>query len=62
MARQRFVDAVVDDLLNKVIGAGGIGVHAGAFSDRIKTGEYFYSIGVVTVAHKLRVLKRAEVC
>jgi hypothetical protein len=39
MARQRLVDAVVDDLLAEVIGPGGVCVHAGATTHRFEAIE-----------------------
>src|SRR5690606_2586854 len=55
---ERFVNTVVDNFLHQVVGSGGIGIHAGAFTHRIKAGEDFNSIGVITFAHKPVVLKR----
>ena len=38
---QRLIDTVVDNLLGKVIGAGRIGVHTGAFAHRLKSRKDF---------------------
>ena len=51
MARQGFIDAVVDDFLHEVIGPRGIGVHAWSLADRVQAGQYFDGIGIVRSAH-----------
>ena len=45
--RQRLVDRVVDDFLSQVIGAGGVGIHAGTLADRLQTSQDFNSVSVV---------------
>ncbi|ENY73775.1 hypothetical protein G114_01944 [Aeromonas diversa CDC 2478-85] len=47
VARQGLVDAVVDDLLTQVVGAGGVGVHAGATSHRLQAIKDLNGIGIV---------------
>ena len=51
MAGQRLVHRVVDDFLRQVVGARGVGVHAGPALDRVKAGKDFDVGGVVTTAH-----------
>ena len=51
VARQRFVDAVVDDLLTEVIGPGGVGIHAGAATHRFKAIEDLNGIRIVLSRH-----------
>ena len=34
---QRFVHRVIDDFLRQMVGAGGVGVHARAFTDGVET-------------------------
>jgi hypothetical protein len=51
MPGQRLVHRVVDDLLRQVIGARGVGVHAGAALDRLQAGEDFDVGGVVARIH-----------
>src|SRR5690606_12737395 len=48
---QGLVDRVVDHFLHQVVGAGRVGVHAGAALDRIQAGEDFDVDGVVARAH-----------
>ena len=49
VARNGFIDAVVDDFLNKMIGAGGIGIHARALAHRVQAGQNFNIGGRVAV-------------
>ncbi|MND87283.1 hypothetical protein D3C80_792780 [compost metagenome] len=51
MARQRLVDAVVDDLLAEVIGPGGVCVHAGAATHRFEAIEDLNGIRIVLSGH-----------
>ena len=41
MAGQGLVDAVVDDLLGQVVGAGGVGVHPRALAHRVEAAQDF---------------------
>ena len=41
------VDTVVDDLLGKMIGATGIGIHTGAFTHRLQSAKNLYRRGIV---------------
>ena len=52
VAGQGFVDAVVDDFLGQVVGAGGVGVHPRALAHRVEAGKDFDVFGVVTGAHR----------
>ena len=45
--RQRLVDRVIDDFLSQMIGAGGVGIHAGTLADRFQTSQNFDSVSVV---------------
>ena len=58
MAGQGLVDAVVDDFLRQVIGAGGIGVHAGALAHRFEAGQDFDGSGVVGLIHQARACRK----
>src|SRR3569623_178402 len=51
VAGDRLVDAIVDHLLGKVIGAAGVGVHTGALAHRFETGQHLDGGGVVITAH-----------
>ena len=53
VARHRFVDTVVDDLLNQVIGARSVRVHTGALSDGLQPGENLDIGCIVTIRHVL---------
>ena len=48
---QRFIDAVVDDLLAEVVGPGGVGIHAGAATHRFKAIEDLNGIRIVLSRH-----------
>ena len=41
VAGQCFVDAVVDNFLRQMVGAGGVGVHARTLAHRLKASEDF---------------------
>ena len=47
MPGQRFVDAVVDDFLRKVVRPTGVGVHARAFTHRVEAREDFDGVCVI---------------
>ena len=51
MSCERLVDAIVDYLLHEVVGARGIGIHAGSLTYGVEPGQNFNSVGVVGVAH-----------
>jgi len=51
VAGQRLVHRVVHHFLRQMVGAGGIGVHAGPAFDRVKAGQDFDIGGIVTAAH-----------
>ena len=52
MPGQRLVDTVVDNFLGQMVGASGVGVHAGALAHRLKPGEDFNIFrGVVAHAY-----------
>jgi len=53
IARQGFVNTVVDNFLDQVIGLGGIGVHAGAALYRLKSLQDFDILGLVLFSHVL---------
>src|SRR5690606_21017063 len=48
---ERFIDRVVDHFLGKVVGALGVGVHAGALAHRLEAGENFDILGSIVIAH-----------
>ena len=41
MTGNRLIHTIVDDFLRQVIGARGVGIHTGAFFDRIQAGQDF---------------------
>ena len=51
---KRFIDAVVDDFLREVVGAGGVGVHARSATDGVKAFEYVDVGGAVVIHAGLR--------
>lgn len=51
VAGQCFVHRIVDHFLRQMVGAGCVGVHAGAAFDRIQTREDFNISGVVAGIH-----------
>ena len=51
MAGQGLVDAVVDDFLGQVVGAGGVGVHARALAHGLESGQDLNVFGGV-IAHR----------
>ena len=52
MAGQRFIHRVIDDFLGKVIGAGGIGVHARALTHRVQARQHFNIFGRIVIGHR----------
>ena len=52
MACDGFIDAVVDGFLGQVVGAAGVGIHAGPAFDRIQAGQDFDVGGVVAGTHR----------
>jgi hypothetical protein len=53
VAGERFVHRVVDDFLRQVVGARGVGVHAGAALDRVQARQDFDVGGVVAGIHRV---------
>ena len=51
VARQRFVDAVVDDFVREVVGPTGVGVHARASPDGLESAQDFDVLSGVGLAH-----------
>ena len=51
MARERFVDAVVDDFVSEVVGPTGVGVHARATPDGLESAQDFNVLSGVGLAH-----------
>ena len=43
----RFIHTIVDDFLRQVIGARGVGIHTGAFFNRVQTGKHFDRRGII---------------
>ena len=47
----RFIHAVVDDLVGEVVGAVGVGEHPRPFAHRLQAGEYFNGRSVIAMGH-----------
>lgn len=59
VAGQGFVDAVVDDFLGQVVGAGGVGVHPRALAHRVEAGKDFDGVCVVS-SHGVSIQSKVE--
>jgi hypothetical protein len=50
---QRLIDAVVDDFMSKVVRPSGVGVHAGAATHRLESGQDFDVRSTIRSCHSI---------